>query len=183
MAYWNDIEALGKIARILPYLLIFIGFIVAASGQHFKSIIDTRIENLEATAQTTHKNTKPLIKPFLAHSATSGKKLFVMDTENTIPFKASWYIVTEKNLLVSPFMTSQIEIFPSEDNKRFSKEITINSEKVLNQYIELRFRYESIYSGELNDPPHLRGEIRKKYRFVNGRILPWNDTMSTAGKD
>ena len=133
MSYWNDIEALGKIA---------------------------------------HKNTRPLIKPFLGHSATSGKKLLVMDTENTIPFRASWLIVTEKDQVVSPIMIGQEEIFPTEDNKRFSAEITINSDKVVNQYIELRFQYESIYSGELNDPPHLRGTIRKEYRFVDGRILP-----------
>lgn len=183
VAFWNDIETLGKTARVLPYVLIFIGFIVAASGQFFKSIIDTRIGKLEAAAQSTYKNTRPLIKPFLGHSATSGKKLLVMDTENAIPFRANWLIVTEKNQLVSPFMTSQKEIFPTEDNKRFSAEITINSEKVLNRYIELRFRYESIYSGELNDPPHLRVEIRKKYRFVNGQILPWIDTTSTNGKD
>ena len=51
--------------------------------------------------------------------------------------------------------------------------------RVVNQYIELRFRYESIYSGELNDPPHLRGKIIKKYRFVDGQILPWTGTAST----
>ena len=182
MAYWNDPEALGKISRMLPYVLIFLGFIVAASGQFFKSIIDARIGKLETAAQITHKNTRPLIKAFLGHSTTSGKKLLVMDTENAIPFRASWLVVTEKNQVVSPIMTSQAEIFPKEDNKRFSAEITINSEKVVNQYIELRFRYESIYSGELNDPPHLRGEISKKYRFVDGQILPWTGTASTDEK-
>ncbi len=182
MSYWNDIEALGKIARMLPYVLIFLGFIVAASGQFFKSIVDARISKLETAAQITHKNTRPLIKPFLGHSATSGKKLLVMDTENTIPFRASWLIVTEKDQVVSPIMIGQEEIFPTEDNKRFSAEITINSDKVINQYIELRFQYESIYSGELNDPPHLRGTIRKEYRFVDGRILPWTGTSSADVK-
>ena len=182
MAYWNDIEALGKIARMLPYALIFLGFLVAASGQFFKSIIDARIGGLEAAALITRKNTRPLIKPFLGHLATSEKKLLVMDTENAIPFRASWLVVTEKDQVVSPIMTGQVDIFPTEDNKRFSTEITINSERVVNQYIELRFRYESIYSGELHDPPHLRGEIRKKYRFVDGQILPWNGTASTDAK-
>ena len=173
MAYWNDIEALGKIARMLPYALILLGFLVAASGQFFKSIIDARIGGLEAAALITRKNTRPLIKPFLGHSGTNtGKKILVMDTENAIPFRANWLVVTEKDRIVSSIMTSKIEIFPTEDNKRFSAEITINNERVVNQYIELRFRYESIYSGELNDPPHLRGEIRKKYRFVDGQILP-----------
>ena len=172
MIYWNDIEALGKIARILPYVLILVGFVVAASGQFFKSIVETRIGELKTAAEFVRKNTKPLIKVFLGHSATSGKKLLVMDTKNSIPFSATWLVVTEKDRIVSPLMTSSQEIFPTKDDQRFSAEITINEEQVKNQFIELRFRYESIYSGELNDPPHLRGEVRQKYRFVDGRILP-----------
>ena len=177
VAIWNDIETLGKVARILPYLLIFFGFVVAASGQFFKSIVDARIGELESVALIAHKNTKPVIKAFLAHSARSGKKLLIMDTENEIPFKANWLIVTENDQLVSPFMTGQEEIFPTKDKRRFSAEITINAEKVINEYIELRFRYESIYSGEMNDPPHLRGEITERYRFAYGQILRWTDTV------
>ena len=104
-----------------------------------------------------------------------------MDTENTIPFKATWLIVTEKDQVVSPLMMSQEEIFPTEDKKRFSTGITINEDRVVNEYLELRFRYESIYSGELNDPPHLRGEIREKYRFADGRLLAWPNTGLSMG--
>ena len=177
VTYWNDIEALGKIARVLPYILILLGFVVAASGQFFKSIVDVRIGEIESAALIAHKNTKPIIKVFLAHSARSRKKLLIMDPENEIPFRANWLVVTENDQLVSPFMTGQEEIFPTKDKRRFSTEITINAEKVINEYIELRFRYESIYSGEMSDPPHLRGEIREKYRFANEQILRWTDNV------
>lgn len=179
MGIWNDVEALGKLARILPYILIFLGFLVAASGQFFKSIVDVRIRELKSDALVAHKNAKPLIKAFLAHSARSGKKLVVMDTENEIPFKANWLVVTEKNQVVSPIMTGQEEIFPTKDKRRFSAEITINEERVINEYLELRFRYESFYSRELNDPPHLRGEIVEKYRLADGLILRWPGTVGS----
>ena len=100
-----------------------------------------------------------------------------MDVGNEIPFKANWLVVTENDQLVSPLMTGQEEIFPTKDKRRFSTEITINADKVTNEYIELRFRYESVYSGEMNDPPHLRGEITEKYRFSNGQILRWTGTV------
>ena len=54
------------------------------------------------------------------YAVRAGKKLLVIDTENTIPFRASWLIVTEKDQVVSPIMIGQEEIFPTEDNKRFS---------------------------------------------------------------
>ena len=177
MAIWSDIDALGKLARILPYVFILLGFVVAASGQFFKSIVEARIGELESTALTAHKNTKPIVNAFLGHSARTGKKLLVMDAENDIPFKASWYIATENDVLVSPIMMSQVEIFPTKDNRRFSKEITINSEKVTNEYIELRFSYESVYSSEMNHPPQLHGAVTEKYRFVKGQILRWTDTV------
>ena len=183
MTYWNDVEALGKIARVLPYILIFVGFVVAASGQFFKGIVETRIGELEAASLLVHKNTTPLVKAFLAHSAKSGKKLLVMDVENEIPFRASWLVVTENDIVVSPIMTGQEEIFPTERKRRFSATIAINAEKVVNEYIELRFRHESLYSRELNNPRHLRGEITKKYRYVNEQILLWTDTVGADKKD
>ena len=171
MTYWNDIEILSKVARALPYILILAGFLVAASGQFFKGIVESRISELQTTASHAHKNTKPLVKGFLAHSATSGKKLLVMDAENEIPFKASWFVVTHNDVVVSPIMLRQQEIHPTETKRRFSSTIVINSEKVVDNYIELRFSYESVYSDELNNPAHLRGGNREAYAYVNEQIL------------
>ena len=182
MTYWNDVDALGKIARSLPFILIFMGFVVAASGQFFKSIVEARIGHLETVALLAHKNTTPLVKAFLSHSAKSGKKLIVMDVENEIPFRATWLVVTENDIVVSPIMTDQMEIFPTESKRRFSTTITINAEKVVNEYIELRFRYESVYSRELNNPGHLHGEIQGKYRYRNEQILRWTDAVGAEKK-
>lgn len=183
MTYWNDVETLSKIARALPYILIFVGFSVAASGQFFKGLVETRISVLQATALLAHKNTTPLVHAFLAHSATSGKKLIMMDVENEIPFEASWFVATHNDVIVSPIMMSPLEIHPTESKRRFSSTITINSEKVLDHYIELRFSYESIYSDELNNPAHLRGGNIEAYTYVNEQILHRLDSLRTAKED
>ena len=177
MAIWNDIEALAKLARILPYILILFGFVIAASGQFFKSIVDARIGELESVALIAHKSTSPEIKAFLAHSARSGKRLLVIDVGNEIPFKANWLVVTENDQLVSPLMTGQEEIFPTKDKRRFSTEITINADKVTNEYIELRFRVRvRILRGNERSTTPTRGDHRevqifKRDRFYGGPAL------------
>ena len=183
MSFWNDIDTLGKIARLLPYAFIVLGFAVAASGQFVKGIFDTRIGNLEEAAESARRNTAPIINPYLAHSAETGDLLLIMDTENSIPYRASWLIVTENDAVVSPLMMEQVEIYPTDQNRRFSNGITVNSERVVNQYIELRFRWESVFSRQLSGPAHLRGEITTNYRFVNGQIFPSTSASSDDTRD
>ena len=55
---------------------------------------------------------------------------------------------------------------------RFLYPVSINSDKVIDNYVELRFTFVSLYSAELNDPAHLKGEIVQKYRYVDGSLFP-----------
>ena len=72
--------------------------------------------------------------------------------------------------MVSPIMMERIKIVPQNPDHRFSSEITINSHRVIDSYIELRVRYESVYSKELGDPPHLSGDLVRRYGFIDGEI-------------
>ncbi len=49
---WNDIESLQRFAKLVPYLFIFVGFIVALSGQFAKTKIEDRVRSLHRAAET-----------------------------------------------------------------------------------------------------------------------------------
>ncbi len=69
-------------------------------------------------------------------------------------------------------MIQDLELHPTKEKKRFVNKAPINRDRVRGNFIELRFTFTSLYSAELNDPPNLKGEIVKKYQYVNGRIFP-----------
>ena len=174
MRIWNDAETLSKIGRFLPYVPIIIGFAVAFSGQFLKNVVDGRVAKLKADIEFARKNTSPIVDVRLGHLSSSGEKVIEMDVRNETPFEASWLVTTKNNIVVSPIMTEKAKIVPRKPQKRFLYRITINREKVIDNYIELRFQYKSIYAEELGNQAHLSGEHVKRYSFVNGRIVPFD---------
>ena len=184
MAYWNDMEALGKIARMLPYALIFLGFLVASVWtilQKYNRRTDWRIRGSRTDHAQEHKAPDQAIPRTFRHQPRE-KDISNGHRERDSVQSTLGSCHREGPTSIAIHDRSRGKYSQRRTTKRFSAEITINNERVVNQYIELRFRYESIYSGELNDPPHLRGEIIKKYRFVDDQILPWNDTAPTDVK-
>lgn len=101
-----------------------------------------------------------------------------IDAQNKIPFKADWLVATKRNVVVSGILMAKQEIFPTEQKRRFLFKVSINDDKILDNYVELRFSFESLYSAELNNPAHLRGKIVKKYRYIDGIIFAWRDGHS-----
>ena len=178
MIVWNDPEYLAKLSRFVPYIFIGLGFIVAVFGQFAKSKIESRIVDLRNAEQIAIKHTRPLVDVSLGKSDRTGKILLVIIAGNQIPFKTSWHVVTENNMVVSGILLEKPEVFPTEEKKRFLQEVIINDDKVVNNYIELRFSFESIYYAELNNPEHLKGNLVKKYRYVEGYIFPWEKTAN-----
>ena len=174
MRIWNDVETLSKIARFLPYVPLIIGFAVAFSGQLLKNVVDGRVAKLKADIEFARKNTSPIVAVRLGHLSSSGEKVIEIDVRNETPFEASWLVTTKNNIVVSPIMTEKTKIVPQKPNNPFLYKITINREKVIENYIELRFQYKSIYSEELGNPDHLSGEHVERYGFVNGRIVPFD---------
>jgi hypothetical protein len=96
-----------------------------------------------------------------------------MDAENLVPFRARWTVVTEKDRIVAGIMIQDHEVHPTENRKRFTAKAGINPEQVVNEYVELRFRYVSIYAPEFGNPKELSAAINQKYRYNNGNVYPW----------
>ena len=179
MVNWNDTESLTKLARWVPYLSIALGFIIAWGGQYAKTRIDARVMFLREREEVTRKNTPPSMDVKLGLSENTGKLMLEISANNEIPFRASWLVATNRDQLVSGILIEKPEIFPTEERRRFIYPVTINDDKVVDNYMELRFSFESLYSAELNHPKSLGGEIRKMYRYVGGQIFPWDSNPPT----
>ena len=170
---WNDVTILEKIARFTPYTFIVVGFIVALSGQFVSSSINSRIKTIKAQVEYEFKRTPPQVEVSLAKSATSGNLLVVIDTNNLVPIKTRWTIVTKKNQVVTGIMLECVEIHPTDKSKRFTSKADINEKKVVDEFIELRFQYESVYFAEVGVQDNLKGSINRQYRLYSGEVYDW----------
>jgi hypothetical protein len=121
---------------------------------------------------TLPKHTPPQVEAYLATSERTGEVLVVMDAKNLIPWRARWSIVTENSQVVAGSMLEDREIHPAQDQTRFTAKAGINMAQVANEYVELRFRYESIYAAEVGHPADLRREIVQRYRLKEGKVYP-----------
>ena len=169
---WNDTDCLAKLSKAVPYALTVLGVLVAIGGI-VKNHIDSRLVELNQRTETQRKNTPPLIDVQLGNSSSTKETLLEIKTQNEIPFKARWSVLTTRNELVSGIMLKDFEVHPTKEKRRFLVKLPINADKVRGNYIELHFTFTSLYFAEMNDPPHLEGTIIKKYRYLNGLITPW----------
>ena len=170
---WNDIAVLEKLARYVPYVFIIAGFLIALSGQFVRTTIDSRIKLIRTEIENTFKRTPPNVDVLIAKSASSGDLLVVLDAKNLIPFKARWSIVTKNNEVVSGIMLEDQEIHPTEKDRRFSIKAQINEKKVIDEFVEIRLRYESIFFSEVGNLEELKGKITRQYRLRDGEVYDW----------
>ena len=85
--YWNDTDFLAKLAKAVPYVFIALGFLVAMSGQFVRTRIDSRVAELNESAEAQRKNTPPLIDVRLGNSSSNtGESLLEIQAQNEIPF-------------------------------------------------------------------------------------------------
>ena len=48
---WNDIESLQRLAKIVPYIFIVVGFVIAVGGQFAKAKVEDRVKQLQKHAE------------------------------------------------------------------------------------------------------------------------------------
>lgn len=126
-----------------------------------------------AEAFAALRRTPPKVNAYLATVERTGDLLVVMDAENLVPFRARWNIVTKNDRIIAGIMLENHEIHPTDDRKRFTTKADIRAAEVADEYVELRFRYESIYSAELGNPAELTGRIVQRYRFKDNKVSSW----------
>ena len=125
---------------------------------YVKGVFDRRIAALEDQAVQAVKNTPPAMRVRLATVVSDGqvipgRTLLEITSENDIAYSASWHVSTREGRLVSGFMTERVKIVPAA-TPVYKARISIQSDRVEEEYIELNFRYESVHSPELGNSTH-----------------------------
>ena len=160
-------------ARIVPYVFIVLGFIIAVSGQFVQGKISDRVTHLKLKAEDVMKHTPPKVKADIL-AAEDRSLVIVIESENLIPFSSRWLIVTENDHVISGVMLGNVEFHPTKENRKWQYKQQVNKAEIVNDFIELRLDYVSLYSAELNHPPALKGKVVRKFKLIDGIPRPIN---------
>ena len=171
---WSASSVLERATRVTPYAVVLLGALVSASGIYVKGVFDRRIAVLEDDAAQEMKNTPPEVRVRLVTATsdgqvTRGRTLLEITSKNDIAYNTSWLVTTREDRVVSGLMTDRVKIVPAA-TPVFKTPISIQAHRVVDEYIELRFTYESVHSPELGNPPHLRRQVSVPFRYSEGRV-------------
>lgn len=116
------------------------------------------------------KDTKPEVRAELA--LERGQFYTLITVDNNVPIQASWVVVTKNNIILGDIMLGEEEIYPTSTRHAWKYRTNIQQDKIADGYLELRFRYHSLYWAEMGKPGRLKGEITKAYSLTGGSLLP-----------
>lgn len=166
---WNDVEFMGKVARVVPYAFIVVGFLFAMSGQYVQSLITDHVESLKEQVEVQRKHTAPALLSDVA--LVGGNKVkIIISAENDIPVLAKWLFVTKNNQVISGIMMESVRLHPTKASAKWNHTQELQLDRIKDGYVEFRLDYESVYSPELGGPPNLSGKIVRAYQLANDSL-------------
>ncbi len=159
---WSDSQSLEQISKLATWGAAVLGLLAGFAG--FLAVIaSNRAEKLKDEL----KRTPPQLEVTLGFFQ-DGKLHVVIDSHNRVPFEFQWKIVTKNNIIISGIPLDWTKVYPSKAPQRFNQVANFDPHKVVDNYIELRFDYRSIYTDELG-LPGLSGTLTRAYRLDLGR--------------
>jgi hypothetical protein len=150
----------GTTTNVASIVLALLSGITGLSAK----IANTRKQALE----DAHKRTRPEMDVYIATHEPTERLLVIVEPRNKVPFELRWIIVTRNNKVVSGIPTDWTKIIPNDQTRRFNQPATFNANKVIDDYIELRFNYRSIYADEI-PKANLSGELKRAYKLTPDR--------------
>lgn len=108
------------------------------------------------------KNTRPDLNVSIKTDEKTKKFCVAIESNNNIPFEFDFRVVTLDNIIVSGIFLEWGKYYPTNTNPICFESIEINTEKVIDSYVELRFKFRSIFAAEMHDLSN-SGEITKSY--------------------
>jgi hypothetical protein len=156
------IDIFEKSATLLAVILAFISGICGL----LVLIADKRKEVLEMR----FRKTSPEVDASIKTGEASGQLLVVVEPRNKVSFEYDWCIVTENNIMVTGIHLEWGKIIPNESRPFFKVLASIDMDKVTNNYLELRFKYRSVYAAEFPQE-NLLGKIVKSYTLTPDKKL------------
>ena len=137
---------------------IFLAFVSGFSG-----LIAKFVQKRQEELQEEFKKTKPNMDVYLAKGIEDGKIYVVVEPKNKIPFDLDFKVCTRKNIVVSSIFLERPKVYPNDKLKKFLYSADINFQRIIDDYIELRFNFRSVYAAEF-PKKDLSGKIVKQQR-------------------
>jgi hypothetical protein len=130
-----------------------------------------RLAKLEAQRQAAFESTPPDLE-FLDAKLIGQRLVVAIKSKNLVPYKCRWVSVTTKNAVVGGVQLQDVDVFPE---SLFENVLVLDdhlhSDRIVENYLELRFRYYSAFSAKLGNPPALaKHELRTAWN-VQGSAL------------
>ena len=123
-----------------------------------------------SVAEEQWRATPPVLDvAFELISRNSGKVRIVSETD--VPFSCKWVVVTRGNIIVGTDWMEAVEIYPRIKAGPYSAKEEIEPEKIIDSYLEVRLRCESLFSAELGYPSTLSVRKFRSYRVADSKLV------------
>ena len=158
LAFWrSDAQLVKRLGALLA---------LCAAASAFAAIVFER--QIDAAAEQW-RATPPVLDASFKLSSPN-EELVVITTETDVPLECTWVVVTKNDTVVSGIMTESSELHPRAVPGPYRARVDIQPERILDNYLELRLRCESVFYEELGSPDDLRVWKFRAYRR-SGRDL------------
>ena len=183
---WDKLERTEQFSRWSAWCAVVLAFVAGAAGLAELIARDTSILSIvfallallsgttgllakiadrrKQTLQNAFKRIHPEMAAFIATHDSARRLCVVIEPRNKVPFEYDWKIVTRNDIIVSDIHLEWGKIVPDR-TPRLIEPVDLDTNKVMDNYIELRFDYRSIYAHELPDA-NLSGKLRRAYKLT-----------------
>jgi hypothetical protein len=184
---WDKLERTEQFSRWSAWCAVVLAFVAGAAGlietvtgttTNVASIVlallsgitglSAKIANTRKQAlEDSHKRTHPEMDVCIATHEPTERLRVVVEPRNKVPFEYDWKIVTRNDIIVSGIHLEWGKIVPNRTS-RLIEPADFDTNEVMDNYIELRFDYRSIYAHELPDA-NISGKLRRGYKLTPDR--------------
>jgi hypothetical protein len=129
----------------------------------------------EQEAETERiRHTAPIIEVGLTSVPEPGKVMVYFESKNLVPFEYRYVVTTEDNLVVSGIPLGFTKAYPKSGPKGsgFYSVDQLQWERIKNNYLEIRFTFQSMSYEDLRLPGHSATIIRKYKIGSDGALIP-----------
>lgn len=147
---------IGSISFLSTLLAVILAFLSGTAG-----ILSISADRRRVSLEEAFKRTPPDIGVSIKTKEPSGEFVVVIEPRNKIPFEFQWVIVTKDDQIISGIPLEWGKVYPKVSNRFFDR-AEFDTSKVVDNYIELRFKYRSLYAQEVQGAD-LTGRTIKNY--------------------
>jgi hypothetical protein len=134
-----------------------------------------------AAREVKWRTTAPVLDVFLER-ATPDAGVVIITSETDVPFECTWMVVTRNNTNVSGMMLEKAKFYPRTMPGPYRTRVRIQSDRVIDNYLEVWLACESLYYAELGRPKELRVRKFRGYQMTDGSLVEITSGIHPAPK-